>query len=270
MDSRVLKVFVAVALGAFVGALVTLQLNPLVWWLGLGIGGLVGYLAYEPKIVIHAIPIAARNAYKAGGEGLQKIVHIATTILSAFALGCRRVVSRRKELLWYLAAGWTMGFWLLVALNYPFVTVPAKYRALGTWGEWNGPWFLMLFPIFTILPALAALTVSNTELSADTRRWQKFAQQCNPFSVIMLAAWYAVRFTPSAVKFLTHFTTILFRLIHSKERLLCMVDAAIGAVIGHFFGNAITGALLGGLFGALNFEILSKRVLKVVPVRSRS
>lgn len=43
------KIFTACAIGSFIGALVALELQPLWWWLGLVIGGLVGYLSYEPN-----------------------------------------------------------------------------------------------------------------------------------------------------------------------------------------------------------------------------
>lgn len=52
------KVFIASALGAFIGSLVALQLNAYLWWLGLIAGGLVGYLSYEFKAVLRAIPVA--------------------------------------------------------------------------------------------------------------------------------------------------------------------------------------------------------------------
>jgi len=55
------KVFVACALGAFIGALAALELNSYFWWLGLIVGGLVGYLTYEFKEVIEAV----RQAWKA-------------------------------------------------------------------------------------------------------------------------------------------------------------------------------------------------------------
>ncbi len=44
---------------------------------------------------------------------------------------------------------------------------------------------------------------------------------------------------------------------------------AIGASIGYFSGNALIGALAGGVFGVLNYEILSKRILHLVPVRAK-
>ncbi len=56
----------------------------------------------------------------------------------------------------------------------------------------------------------------------------------------------------------------LFFIIHSDERLLCLVDAATGAAIGgYYFGNAALGGLTGAIIGLVNYEIVSKRILKL-------
>lgn len=55
---RVLKIFIACALGAGIGTAVALQLHPYFWWVGLITGGLVGYFSYEFKAVCRAVPQA--------------------------------------------------------------------------------------------------------------------------------------------------------------------------------------------------------------------
>mgnify|MGYP001615046653 FL=1 len=56
------KVFVACALGAGIGSLIALEMSAGLWWVGLLVGGLTGYLAYDFKVVARAIPMAARVA----------------------------------------------------------------------------------------------------------------------------------------------------------------------------------------------------------------
>lgn len=56
------KIFTVAALGAFIGSLVGLQLNHLFWWVGMLVGGGVGYLAYNLGEVIRAIPLAVEQA----------------------------------------------------------------------------------------------------------------------------------------------------------------------------------------------------------------
>ncbi|OGZ36037.1 MAG: hypothetical protein A2V60_01840 [Candidatus Portnoybacteria bacterium RIFCSPHIGHO2_01_FULL_39_19] len=69
-------------------------------------------------------------------------------------------------------------------------------------------------------------------------------------------------------KLMTKFIKTIFITIHSEIRLLCGVDAAIGTAIGYFAGNAIIGAIAGGLFGLLNYEVVSRRILRLVPVKA--
>ncbi|MFH1668006.1 MAG: hypothetical protein ABH884_03230 [Candidatus Komeilibacteria bacterium] len=64
------------------------------------------------------------------------------------------------------------------------------------------------------------------------------------------------------------FTKRLFIGIHSDERLLCMTDAVIGVTIGWYFQTAILGMIVGAVFGVLNYELISKRWLKLVPIRN--
>ena len=69
-------------------------------------------------------------------------------------------------------------------------------------------------------------------------------------------------------------------LIHRYERVLCAIDGTLGGVIAYqllirpersFAQNAIAvlfGMVLGAGWGVVNYEIVSKRLLKVVPVRA--
>jgi hypothetical protein len=65
-----------------------------------------------------------------------------------------------------------------------------------------------------------------------------------------------------------HFAKEIFVEIHSDIRLLCGVDAAIGAGIGYFTDNTLIGALAGGLFGVLNYYLISIKLLKLVPPKN--
>ena len=64
MENRTLKIFVSCALGAGIGALIALQLNHSFWWIGILIGGFIGYVSYESDKVIAAVPLAWRYAAK--------------------------------------------------------------------------------------------------------------------------------------------------------------------------------------------------------------
>ena len=75
--------------------------------------------------------------------------------------------------------------------------------------------------------------------------------------------------TYKAICFCGLFFKNVFILIHSEFRLLCGVDAAIGAVIGYFAGYVIVGLIVGGILGVLNYELISRRWLKLVPLPNK-
>src|SRR5437016_6103600 len=59
---KAVKVFFACAFGATIGTMIALQVNHNVWWLGLAVGFVTGYLSYEFKAVITAVPRAWKAA----------------------------------------------------------------------------------------------------------------------------------------------------------------------------------------------------------------
>ena len=97
----------------------------------------------------------------------------------------------------------------------------------------------------------------------------------NPFTNILVGVPYLIFIVAKgAVLFLTllpRFVRNVFILIHSELRLLCLLDGGLGAVAGTLIvgtlAGTLVGALAGGVFGVLNFEIVSKRLLRLVPLR---
>ena len=64
MDNRTLKIFIACALGAGIGSLIALEMHKYFWWIGLLVGGFVGYLSYESKKVVEASKKAMQSVRK--------------------------------------------------------------------------------------------------------------------------------------------------------------------------------------------------------------
>ena len=64
------------------------------------------------------------------------------------------------------------------------------------------------------------------------------------------------------------FIKYLFIMIHSDLRLLCGIDTAIGTITGYLGDNALIGATVGDALDTINLEIISKRWLKLVPVKA--
>lgn len=88
-----------------------------------------------------------------------------------------------------------------------------------------------------------------------------FAIPRMPQAIAMLASWLV-----AAAKLLGAFLRAIFVAVHSERRLICLVDATLGALVGyHVFGIATAGAIAGMILGVINFEVVSVRWLKIVP-----
>ena len=247
-----LKVFLSCALGAFVGALVALQINHNFWWIGLVAGFVTGYLSYEFRTVIKAIPLAYRSATnwrpdKAWWQEYAEHIREAWFVGSGLVSGpvvLLMMIDLRNHIVHKSAAVpmlslYGLAIWLSLGLYFGIgmgiLTVQLERMKMPILG--NRYFFYEFW--FLDLPCLSyrALTL----LPCGVRKLGGALKVCGNF------AWH------------------LFRMIHSEVRVLCGADAAVGAAIGYHFGNAIIGAVAGGLWGVLNFEIFSIRVLKCVP-----
>lgn len=234
---RTVKGILACALGAFVGALVALEVNGYFWWVGMLAGGLVGYFSYEFKSVIIAIPRAwaAATSWQPDVEWWGKRlkpIFIYTALVLGIGLACS-----------------TTGFVIALLGDGDRSEISATPLVAGLIGIITG----------------AGMTADGDEEDLLT-----FMLLANPIglSVLLISVLIVlVLAVPATIRIVGKFFSHLFRFIHSDERLLCSVDAAIGAGIGYFAGNAVIGALVGGLWYALNLEVVSKRLLRVIPIK---
>lgn len=254
--TQTLKIFLACALGAFVGALVALQVNHNFWWVGLIAGFAVGYLTYEFKNFVTAIPAAWREARGwRPDKAWWKAYYERTIDCGNFLSICMLPLFAGFSFIDHVG-GKSFRCYLLVA-----AALPCSY-------------FCSLLVVVVSPPGDRASLDS-----LDTPNPFRFYLWLVPKFLLWMVPRWVFRITlriPAGVKaaylFGVHaaitirqFAWHLFRLTHSELRLLCGFDAAIGAAIGYAYGSAIIGALIGGLWGVANFEIFSVRVLKFIP-----
>lgn len=265
MDSRTIKVFLVCALGAFIGTLVALQVNENFWWLGTIAGFGVGYLGYDFKQAVQAVPKA-----------------------------WFKVVSYRPHpVTWYCWRHFAPPAFLAVAS----LITTLKIAMIGIafvihWLALEGPFTVDITAMLAIAVACSAgaalmftihvINLSGSEfvppsLLEERNNMLIISKHLNPLSLYGFWIWVAVyyliitlfrgivRGTVTVGRFIKTF----FILVHSDERLLCGIDAAIGATTGFVFGHALIGALIGGFVGVINFELISKRWLKCVPSANR-
>lgn len=255
-NHRSLKIFLAVFAGSLIGGLVCRHIGFTFWWIGLLIGGLIGYLAYEPLAVLKAIPVAWHFACRLMG------------------LSGRFLRENRGIILIIFLAGQLAWFWLIVPL---VLLANATSKLLSTWPIGSTYCFIMAIGFYGMLG-------KGRNKPEVHRNYKLFLTHFNPVSLvfytypvymyrltrdIIKGCWHYRRAPLVAGRFLSLFFWKLFLIIHSQERLLCGIDAAIGAALVYFLHySPLIGAGLGGLFGVMNFEILSKRILKVVPAKA--
>lgn len=251
--TKSLKVCRACFLGGGIGTLSALQINGYFWWLGMLIGGLIGYLSYESRTVLMVFSktwknVVGRKPYKEN--------------LNAFL-----------KMWWYwVNIAWTLSLVLVVVLCG--LTRGDVVKELVR--------IMLIMVPFSSIVAVASLFDKNTENLKEEMEISihRLYKRFNPISFFFwnLPKWFSVTTiclakglfyiisrTPVFIGEVTPIIGCLiktvFIMIHSDIRLLCGIDAAIGAIIGYLTGDVIIGAIAGGMFGVLNYEIISKRIL---------
>ena len=232
-----MAIFIACAFGALIGGLFARSVSSEFWWTGMPIGGLVGYLAIDFGAVVRAIPRAWRAAY--GGFHLR----------SAVSVTVRAVLT---------------GVFGIINIFLPVVATTVVMWNIPVLHDWLQPHSFIreMALMVSVLGGLGFTVLSFGECSRGVLTFREIFVKINPFVVHAFGIAFVIYG-------LAMFTKYLFVEIHSKRRLLCMMDAALGVGLGYLvdYGLAglVIGTIAGGLFGLLNFEVVSKRWLGIVP-----
>jgi len=253
MDRGNLKIFLACALGAGVGTSVALSVSVYFWWIGMIVGGFVGYLSYEFKAVV-----------RAGRQAWQSVVRWRQSMELKAAI---------KFFFWFylLASSASISLILPLFLLLELEMKLSSFILLVALVIAGGSIFATSLIILDMI--LDSTTEEILKEKERTRLWlRKFV---NPVSVyfywlprgVYFGGKRLIQKSPIAIITFFRFIKTVFVLIHSEIRLLCGVDAAIGTVIGYFSDHVLIGAIAGGIIGVLNFELISKRLFHIVPAR---
>ncbi len=236
MDSRTVKVLSAILIGGALGIATMMGVAPSWWPLGLAVGFLGGYVSYDFETVRQAVPRAWRVAR---GWDFKAVPSLAKQAL------------RPLTLVVFTAIGAVIVPMLIICWSTGLVDSSRLFWGVLVFGLYMKPYidFLMKFD-------------DSSSLS-----WRD-VWDMNPVKVYLYdIPRLLVR---EVAPFMAKFSWYLFKLIHSEVRLLCGLDAALCSMIFHYSGHNIFLGLFAGLAcGFLQFEIISKRVLKVVPVKAR-
>jgi len=256
MESRSWKIFACCLLCAGIGTLISLKINHYFWWIGVMAGGFLGYLSYDFKKVIIAVPKAWNMArgYKIDWRKLYTDTNTATKIIVHFIISL-------------------IGF----SFNFSIPLIILTYSIRG----YEGSRTVSDLAFFTITISVCVLLCKGFLFAHECKLSEKFLMKGNFFRVYFYllpkGIFWSAKKTPYALMstikgiingsiILAKFAKNLFIIVHSEWRLLCATDSAIGVLVGYIYDNIFIGAIAGGVIGLLNYEIVSKRLLKLVSV----
>ncbi len=253
-----LQIFIAVSLGIMIGMIISYSVQPAFWWIGMIVGGTVGYLSYCFREVCQAVRKVGQAMIKPN-----------------FRNGLLMVIVGFVAIVWFVGAFMVPGMLLIVFLLESFS---------------DDPVFLCM--VFARLITIAWLIIAGgcgfqfmmdiTGDAIDGSRWRYLWKSILFLNPITLVTYWPIRVLcalaeeiadniGSALAWIGKFTLAVLVEIHSQERLLCLLDAALGVAIGHFrfleqpdFILLGACAAVGGLFGVAHYELISKRLLKLV------
>lgn len=272
MSTETRKIAIACFIGGFLCYLAAAFFAPQYAWLGIFAGLAGGYLSYEFREVLGAVPVAFRAT---SGLGVQ-----------LFRLN-RNWLNEQ--------AGFVLPVMLLTGLYSTFSIRALPLRLQDCSGV------LLILVTHSYLAAFSVISLASLGARVFGRcYWQPFIMESESiaqrareeleekglrpepvtysnvakwliFGVLVIFPWAPWK----GLCFLLRFLCIFFKLIHSHKRVLCAIDGTIGGVLSFLCFHsqsasfaehallAVFGGLIGSAWGIVNWELISVRLLKV-------
>jgi hypothetical protein len=263
-----LKVALASSFGAIMGLFVGLSIGYNFWCavLGLIVGGLIGYSTYEWKKVVAAAPVAWETAQEQVSDHLELLPSWRTSAkLFAVSQGIAfnmwlvfvplvrwAILPKYCLVAWLFVAGICSAFMSLMA-SVLFIThafEPDSERRIREHSMAMGAFVYPYFWVWTVPRGIISLIIKVAKAMPAT-----------------------LKAAGKVATFIGEFLWALFLLVNSEPRLVSGLSAMIGVVVGFCFGrhwySIVAGGLAGGIVGFGIVEILSIRILHLIP-RSQS
>lgn len=289
----------ACAIGGALCALVALSVEPAFWWLGIGAGIAGGYISWEFREAIRAIPRAWNSARQAGKDNLNRFLAEAKEIgsgLATFAKDAAQELFAKPHPFFHPSI--TLG-----TLLYLFVGVRSiRHDAEAATIIFLSVLMLFAFSViaFVLLFHLSWIGSRRVErcfwypfmsMHGDAAEEKKRLLEQHGYRQVPITYGNVLRWTikgfgrdllfivwtswTQGLFFIGRFIWHLFRIVHSNERVLCALDGTLGGTaiylwlahphmsIGQQVVLVIFGGFIGAALGVLNWELVSKRWLKI-------
>ena len=267
------RIALACFIGAVIGTLLALQFNHYFWWVGVLVGGLVGYNFHEipatAKMVWNQMP-KKKDLQSWATQGVETSKMLGTGILMVVAAMALVFGGIMLAIFTVLSVISSIGNTFNIYASYLGGREVSFTNGLS---PMSGTVSFAAVCIVLVIAGslLLALYWSGRNTSKDSSDMLVFAIICFcavPFILPILLP--IVLFCLAGISiYWTARTGIkigwkTFKLVHSDIRLLCMTDAMFGALTGFYFGNALVGGIVGALCGVLNYKLISVKLLKLV------
>ncbi len=269
METR--KIAVACFIGGALCCAVALMFAPSYWWLGFIAGLAGGYISYDFREVWKTIPIAFLRALGRSAKAWKNMV-----------VWAKAWSSRPHPFFWFgafLALPLILMWW--TPTFSPELVTSRGMAILGIFLFIAGYCEMVLVLGFlSYLLALIGAKIVERCFWHEARREGDYREV--PLTYANAARWavegiYVVMkfFLWDMWRYLLRFVWYLYKLVHSKKRVLCAIYGTLGGVMAYiwlapasvsFAQRAllvIFGGLLGAAIGVAIWEIVSKKILHV-------
>jgi hypothetical protein len=267
------KIFLVCAIGAILGLLISLAVPQIIWWVGVLAGGFIGWFAGALPDIIRQTPEVTRTTW----QGLKYLPKIANALVSFF----QNIKSWPRVKKWQTIIIIIEFLILSLCILLPVTLLSEKSGSSIAIS-------LSFYVIYTELIFVFFMVWSHIE-TKENDKIKKIQMGILSFTVIFFLGmmfWLLVKLFPKIwnggrkiiieiFKFLWRFSKRLFILVHSRELALVALDSALAVIISYLvlirllnlpLGPALVCAgLLGGLIGLLDYQIVSRKILKIVP-----
>lgn len=248
-----IRIALACFIGGCLGALIALYMNQDIWWIGIIIGGIIGYISY----VTPEIPAAVRHLLRTD------LREVAGSILGFVVL-------------WLRACAFTG-----VALTAIMITVFSIHNSHSFSASLElGVPYVPMFPWWTQTLATVVMAAIGFLCHKLWPEKMKFVPTCIgflclsplgfivalPSMVILTGIMFALLIIVAAIAGFCLILRIIFEILkfaHSYAAVLCAAYAMIGAIVGHQYENPILGGVVGAIVGIATHELVSVRLLKL-------
>jgi len=273
------KIAMACFIGGFVCAAIAVAVNPMFWWLGMIAGFASGYLAYEFREVLQAIPKAWQSAQGGSGDAWKRTKKLF------------RECFLKPHPFWHPAI-----LIFLLIFSFFYCQFP-KIDLISCFSATLLCVFLFVFIVDAIIlfgeDDIGYVVLLFSERFSERCRSRKTEAVWQPltygdflrwtskgiFRIGLFFVWYMWKYTVigiwRALCFLCRFAKTSFILIHSNKRLLCAIDGTIGGTIAYVYLASpsmsihekallcLFGGAIGAVIGVANYEVVYKVFLRL-------